>query len=523
MLEQDETARDSKVVPGHLVRAFLLPIVVLLPTLGAAFAADKRFNIYRFGGDYSQRPWGVITDQVRNTDYYLTLGNFRPLGRMVERSQDLLTFQLAELLSLPFHIAMRVVNIAAVGLLCILSVLTVETLTSRTRMALRHPSQLGLLLPLIFAALLIVVNGNSSVVLFTDLYATSVGVVLGVAMLAARHGFLMTSHLAAGRYVLALLLGAGLASFNEVAALALPLMVVAVLVRGHLTMRLSMRQLLGTAALKVTAVTWLGFLVVALPVRAEIARRCAQGQCYAASEISVSSDTVVTLGHRLASALPGGHVYWLRSGEISDWRTLVHLPTLLLIAALALMAVQSARQSVRARGVPSRAQFAPIIFGAAAIVMGALMASLSKDLQQQVRDGLPVGAGWRETLMVIAGLSMLLAAVGALAAQVATQRSSAGVHPVIAGGLAALVFAAAVAVLGNATWTQRQIAGAEPALHNQISINMISPSADEGIRCGLFDRFTELNDDAVHRARLAEALDAAEQSLRGRVWCEEDR
>jgi hypothetical protein len=51
---------------------------------------------------------------------------------------------------------------------------------------------------------------------------------------------------------------------------------------------------------------------------------------------------------------------------------------------------------------------------------------------------------------------------------------------------------------------------------------MISPSGDVGIRCELLRRFIEINDNEEHQARLAEALDVAEKSLRGQDWCEEN-
>jgi hypothetical protein len=525
MLEQDErSAHDLKRAgAGHLVRAFLLPVLVLLPTLGAAFAADKRFNIYRFGGEYSQRPWGVITDQVRNTDYYLTLGNFRPLGRMVERSQDLITFQLAELLSLPFHIAMRTMNIAAVGLLCVVCVLAVETVTSTSPVRHRDLSAPAVFLPVAFAALLVVVNGNSSVILFTDLYATSAAVIMGAAMLAARHGLLLRASLPMWAHVGALLLGVTLASFNEVAALALPLMIVALFTRGMLTMGISFGRCLNSAALKVTALTWLGFLAVAVPVRAVIARRCAEGQCYAASEVSLSTDTAVALAHRLASSLPGGHVFWLRSGELSDWRSFVHLPTILIIAAAALIAMQAVRRATTARGVPARGLLAAMFFGATLILLGAVMASMSRDLQEQIREGLPVGAGWRETLVVIAGMSILITgAVAYVAGRLRLGPRQQSANPVYSGAAAVLTFMVGIAMLGNATWTARQVAGDEPALHNRISMQMISPSSDVGMRCELLRRFIEINADEEHQTRLAEALDMAENSLRGQDWCEEN-
>jgi hypothetical protein len=297
----------------------------------------------------------------------------------------------------------------------------------------------------------------------------------------------------------------------------------AVLARGLLTMDMSFRTWIHSAAVKVTALTWLGFFAVALPVRAVIARRCAEGQCYAASDVSLSTDTAVALAHRLASSLPGGHVFWIRSGELSDWRSLVHLPTILLIAAAALVSVQSVRQTTTARVVPARALLAAMVFGAALILLGAVMAALSRDLQEQIREGLPVGAGWRETLVVIAGMSMLVSgAVAYVSGRMKVGPRTRFTDPVYSGAAATLTFMAGIAILGNAAWTSRQVAGDEPTLHNRISVQMISPSSDVGVRCELFRRFTEINDNQEHQTRLAEALDMAENNLRGRDWCEED-
>jgi hypothetical protein len=524
MLEQGvKSTRDAAGSwSRHLLRAFLLPVLVLLPTVGAAFAADKRFNVYRFGGEYAQRPSGVVTDQIRNIDFYLSLGNFRPLGRIVERSQDLLTFQLAEFLSVPFHVSMRVVNLISVGLLSVLCVLVAAALATEHPVSRQRPATHAVLTPLAFASLLIIVNGNSSVVLFTDLYAASVAVVLGASLLAARHDLLHRSSLSLSAYAAAAVLGVVLASFNEVAALALPAMVIAIIARGRLTLNLSMSALMRSAAARVTAMTWLGFLAVTVPVRAVIARRCAEGECYAASDVSVSADAAVAFAHRVASALPGGHVFWLRSGELADWRSFAHIPTLLLVASIVAIAFVSLRQTMRTSQPPSRALFAPVLFGTMLIIIGSLMASLSRDLQQQIQQGLPVGSGWRETLIVLSGTALVLASLTSFVARSITSRLDVrGVHPVHAGVATLLAFMAVVAMLGNASWTRQQVAGVEPALHNRIAVQMVSPAADEGIRCALFREFTEINDNEEHRIRLAEALDWAEQSLRGRPWCQE--
>ena len=102
----------------------------------------------------------------------------------------------------------------------------------------------------------------------------------------------------------AVLVGAALAMFNEMAYLALPLAVVAVFVRGPVGAGLGPRQVLSSAGARLTALVWLGFLPVFLPVRVMIYLHCSGGGCYRGSDIAPSADMLVAWPNRMLSWLP---------------------------------------------------------------------------------------------------------------------------------------------------------------------------------------------------------------------------
>jgi hypothetical protein len=503
-------------------RALAAPVLVLLPLLTVAPGSDNRFNIHRYGAEYAVRPWQLVSDQLVSVPRYLTNhGNFRPLGRMLERSLDVLTFALSTALGLPANIAMRLVHLAGAAILGLVLLLAVETMTSRRPLAAQPPSAAAQLLPLTFAALLVAAGGTSTIVVFTDLYFASMALVLGVALAAARHRWLTTDGLTLGSAAAALVVGAGLAAFNEITALALPLAIVAVLARGRLTMELPWRTLVRRRAVLATGVGAIGFAAVFVPVRVMIASSCADGGCYEASDISIDPAFFPALGHRALTWIPplawraataetGGHWYLTRNPVL-----------LLLLAVLAVLGWRTAVELRRSRLPRRRELLALALLGAGTLALGATMAALSSFVQGLVDTWL-IGTGWRDVQVLVAGAAALL-----VAAVLAPLRAAGvAVPPRAAVGASLLVTVlAGGSMLSNQTFAAIDARNPASALHNEIALALTSPAdraGGEERRCDLLREFEELYpDDESWHDRLREAVDTSMQVRYGIPFCEQ--
>jgi hypothetical protein len=499
----------------HLL-AGLAPVLVMLPLLAMAPKADNRFNPYRFGGEYAARPWLVVTDQLASIPEYLANGNFRPFGRMLERSLDLSTFHVSTALTVPMNVAMRLVHLVAVGVLTVTLLLVAETVTAPAPLRRTPPSHASLLLPFAFAGGLVAAGSLSTVVIFTDLYFLSSALVLGVAAAAARYQPVTERRLAPGRAIAALAIGAALASFNEIAYLAPPLALAAVAARGRLTLAVPWRELVRSAAAKAVGLGWLGFLLVFIPIRSIIASNCADGSCYDNSAVAIGVELVPALGHRLVSWIPLP-VYWgvATDGSIS-LRAIARNPvTYVLALALAGVAVAAWRSRSERRALTRDELLALAAVGAVLLVLGAGLAAASEAVQSSVAEGWHVGSGWRETQLTVAGGSLLVTA-----ALLALARDRPAVLTL---GMVGLVGLAAATQLANQALVGTQAPIAESAVHNQIAVavtNFVDNEDGDAVRCRLLEDFVAIHPERDDwHARLERALDAATQARYARDFC----
>ncbi|HEU5107506.1 MAG TPA: hypothetical protein VFT95_02925, partial [Micromonosporaceae bacterium] len=115
-------------------RAVLVPCVVMAPLVTLAPTADHRFNVYWHGAMFRDNPFKIISHTLATAPGYLTLGNFRPLGRMLEKSLDLAAFVLSDTFSVPANVSLRLVSIAAAAVLCLTGMLFAESLIARDRL-----------------------------------------------------------------------------------------------------------------------------------------------------------------------------------------------------------------------------------------------------------------------------------------------------------------------------------------------------------------------------------------------------
>jgi hypothetical protein len=478
-----------------VTRAVLVPLVVLMPLVALTPAADHRFNVYANGGRYAGHPFGLLTAVVKSVPAYLALGNFRPLGRLVEWSLDVAAFAFTGLLGIPANIGLRVVSFAAAVLMTLAAVLLAQSVIARGRLFAAPPTALVTLLPFAVGAGLVAAGRTSTTVLFGGLYFTSAALVLAVAAWACR---------CRRPGLLVVLAGAALAAFNEVAYLAVPLATVVVLLRGRVVLSQDWRTMLRGPGVRFVALLWTGFLPVFLPVRALIYRQCADGGCYTGSDIALGG-APAAVPQRLIAWLPP--LQWQRAVDGVQAHPIATVPILALLV-LIVLAVRTPRPATADR----RQVLGLAGVALAVLVLGSALAALNADVQAMARQGL-WGQGWRESGLTAVAGGMLLAAAGRRFATAA---------------LAVLVVAGAFSVAANKDFRDGGDAGRYPYLHDRIAQEVagFDPTpAGDARRCALRDAFIRTSIanhhgvDAPELERFDVSLDRATRQLAGHRFC----
>jgi hypothetical protein len=487
-------------------RCVSVPLIVLIPLVALTPAADHRFNVYSNGGQYASRPWQMFVTAVESVPQFLRLGNFRPLGRIVEWSLDVLAFGMTGLLGVPANIALRLVSFAAAIVLTLTAVVFAEAVTSRGRLFAGTPSVLVATVPFAVGMGFVAAGRTSTTVLFGGLYFLSAALVLGIAALVCRIGRLNWP-----RALLFLVAGAALAAFNEMAALALPLSAAAVVIRERVILRNGWRR----PGINAAILLWLGFLPVFLPVRAIIFSICAHGACYTGSDVALPG-APAALPNRLVAWLPP--LMWHRAADGTHLRLIGVLPALALLA-LALLAWRASREVPRLATLDRRQSFGLAAVAGVALVLGAVLSALNSDLQVLARQGI-WGQGWRES-----GLTG--AAGGVLVASLVAGRCRSWA----AATLVPLVVAGTIGAAANKTVHDGSAGGSYPYLHDRIAQEIADfdrTPAGDARRCALRELFIKTSIanhhgkvDQPELERIDVSLNRATQQLDGRRFCSE--
>ncbi len=187
------------------VRCALIPAAVLLPLVTVAPSGDRQFAVYWHGATVRSNPWMLFTDGLRGS---------QPLGRLVEWSADVVAYVLVEILRLPAQIALRLVVTMAAVLFTGAVVIFAEAVTAPGRMFASPPARPLLLMPFAVAGCLIAAG-------------SAVNLLSAAAMLAA------AAWLCRGTRRAVVVIAAGLvcAVFDDVAAMAVPLVTVVLVMR----------------------------------------------------------------------------------------------------------------------------------------------------------------------------------------------------------------------------------------------------------------------------------------------------
>jgi hypothetical protein len=479
-------------------RAFLVPLTVLAPLVALAPTADHRFNLYWHGGLFRANPLRIVPHTLHSVPTYLKLGNFRPLGRTLEKSLDLLAYVLSDVFSVPVNITFRLVSFAAATVLTMVAVLLAECLVARGRVFVQAPSTLAATVPFAVGGGLIAAGSASPAVLFGGLYLLSAALVLGVAAVVCR----IEERLGWWRVALLIVAGAALASFNEVAYLAVPFATVVVLVRQRWILR---RTGLRAASVRAVGLLWFGFLPVFVAVRVVIRGYCATGECYRGSD--------VVLGPGAVAAVPARMVAWLPP---LMWRSATHrMPHQWLIGAGAIvvlgwLAARAVRDLPRLTPVGRRPAVGVAVAALLLLVLGATLGALNADVQA-LRT---LGQGWRDTAVTAPAGALLIA--GLLHAFGRHRRWLTGV-------LVVLALSATVSAVVNKSYRDHLATGESARLANRIAEEMTDfdrGPAGNARRCALRTEFRTLYAaSAFSLERFDQSLDVAAEQQGGMPFC----
>ncbi|WP_433826945.1 hypothetical protein ACQP2E_33260 [Actinoplanes sp. CA-015351] len=495
---------------GHVLRrCLLLPMIVLLPLIAVAPRGDHRFNIYWHGGLFLDHPQRIITHTIGTGETYLRLGNFRPLGRMLEKFLDLLVLLGAEQLHVSPAIMLRLVTAGAAVALTTAVVIFAESVLTRGPLFGSTPSLVALLLPYAVAGGLVAAGTNSTTTLFGGLYLSTSALVLLVAAAACRLERLRWWHA-----VLAVTTGGALAVFNEPAYFAGPLATVAVLARGWFVLGQRQRELLTSSGVRLAALLWAGFLPVFAVVRWIIRGYCSDGGCYHGSDVVVDARSLLVLPARMLAWLPPAQ--WQSATEKSTGNWLwgvLPIVAFLLIAGLSVRTLKVFSEATRPGGGPLRGL---AIAAGAFLGFGALPAALSVEVHDYFDVRALIEQGWRDSAVTVPAGMLLAVAVLLLVA-----RSSRSAPAVI---LAALVLCATVSTTANRAYANTSASWASAQLDNRIALAVggfeRSPAGNQR-RCALLDEgLRHLDGEPVRQKRLTESLDAAAQALAGVPFCQ---
>ncbi|MFF5293430.1 hypothetical protein [Paractinoplanes globisporus] len=486
-----------------LLRAALVPLVVLAPIVALAPTADHKYNVYWHGGLFRDDPLRIVPHTLDALPGYLRNGNFRPLGRMLEKLVDLAAYTLGDI-GLPANVGLRVVSIAAAMLLGVTALVLVEGVVGRGRLFRSPPSTVAASVPFAMGAVLVAAGRSSPVVLFGGLYFTTAALVLLVATAVAR-----TARVRLWLLPPLLVAGAALAAFNELTYLALPLATVAAVARGRWVLARTWREVLTGAPMRALAALWIGFLPVFVVVRVVIQRYCGAGPCYHGSEVAVGSAVAKTFPVRLVAWFPP--LEW--QSAVRGGGALSGLVLVLALAALAMLAWTAVRDLRRLAAVDRPAAGALVVVAFALIALGAGLASLSSDVQQLVAAH-RWGQGWRDTAVVAPGGALLLVAAAHLTRP---RRLLLGLL------IAVLVAGSAVSATANKRFRDTVMESPIARLDDRLAQEVVDfdPTPAGAVRrCALRDEFFALNPGGKSLARRFDtSLDTAARQRAGQPFC----
>ena len=521
-------------------------LIATAPLIGMSFHGDERPRIYSVARRFGSNPIEAVRGTYRDIDLFLDMGNFRPVGRFLETVEHGFILDAGEATGLAPHVVHGVIRLLMVMLLAHVATLVVSALARSAGAAPNHPALV--LYPLALGTVL-VANGSHgpdaidrwyihiTLINFPHTLIGVVVVILAIALAVARDRDMQIRPLKWHEPVTMALLGAVAAVIYDLVYLA-PVVAAAFIAARAAAAGLPVRSVLASAAVRRWTALSIGFVVVFVPIRIEIARRCARQSCYIASDVSPSADAFDHAASRLFAGTPPAG--WFHNAGLSRHFGLElgfvdlaanSLMGLLLAAIAAATAAAAVRATGTAGGADSpaaaphptggtdspaaaphptggtdspaaaphreaskaeeqtrwrRLAVALGVFGAATAALSAMLASLSRRVQQ---IELRFADAWRETLLTQVAWSFVIA--GCVAALVGLIRAR-GATKIAAGLLGACL---TLTLLAN--WRLAQTDRHLPlsSITSQISTATVNLDATENgnaHRCSLIDAYSEL-------------------------------
>lgn len=490
-----------------------LSAIVTLPLLGLALRADERFNPYFFGALRAEQPLSTISHPLEMLPLYVELGNFRPLGRIIEHANYLLQYQIFAQMGAPMNIAVGITRLVSITLLGATTTWFAHRLT-RSRTADARLSTVPWLVAFVFPAILTYSGNTSSFVVFSALYFQStVLLLLLAAAFTWQRLYRPNERLSWPQVAGFVLIGAVAAGTNELVYLAVPVAAgtIALLARHHdLPVSQLVRAPIGRAGIAATA----GFAAVFVPARVAILRACTgpEAACYAASEVTLSGWSPALLGARILAGTPLPTLWMLRYS--SELRSFAPSLAVLLLLVLAVALAWRRGDLLREHPAGSGAGSGPAIIGVALVLAAALLSSLSGAVQ----TGNPF-ASWREDPVALVGWSLFVAGLLDLVGRRLAWRR-AFVVP-----LAVLVLLASVTSCSSNV-ARQTVDRNDPRsqIADRLAVEASSfDRSDEGNerRCRLLDEFDRLHEGLEsQQERLRWSLDGMAQHRHGTDFCE---
>ncbi len=430
----DRQPTEARWILSRFGKYALAPVIMVLPFAGTAFLGDQRRYIYMFTNETGGSLWRLIGRTLDRVDFFLSLGNFRPLGRFVLVAVDMMTLEAALATGIPPHVLAGAIRMIMVAVLAVAGMLAIATLcravSARIPSGNRSPEPLMVVFAPILA-LCLVASGLHAVMWFPVFLVGVVALALAVPVLvvshpaASRRWSWQQWRLSAGGVlepVLMILLGAALAMIYDLAYL-VPVLCVALLAMRVLLAGGAWKGALRSGAMARLIALWVGFAAVFLPVRIWIAERCSAVDCYGATEVVLSGLSPAEVWDRIVSGLPLAGWYHTIStvGDELALKTLAEYldnwTTFPIVAVLAWFAIRAFSKGLVPLlgwepGTGSRMGLASIALGALILLLTGVLVGLSRTVQV---SEWPLGTPWRETSMMQVGWALVLLGVVVMA------------------------------------------------------------------------------------------------------------
>lgn len=500
-------------------------VLVVTPLAGFSLQLDEKRTLFQNAARFDGNPLPIAEFAIREVpDFVNGAGNFRPVGRFADYWQKTIVFEAAEVSEVSPVVIHGVFRLAMAGLLAVVLAAFVASLLRSAGMR-DHP--LGWWTPLLVATCLGAASFLSPLAAYPFIFIGATAMVFAVPWFVVRERDLHVRPVPWWELAIVAVIGGLCASTYDLAYIAIPMAVVYFAAHCYVAgARWSTAR--EFAAVRRIVALAVGFAVVFVPSRIAIERACADGDCYIASDISISGDAVPEFFRRALSGFPlfawdtGGDAvaavpYGPRAMVANIALVFVGLALVVLVGRVVLRSV--AGDDLRP---PLRLAVALGALGVTAIAFGAALASLSAEIQA---GAFGIGVPWRETLVTASGWSLVLLA----ALVVVLERAPQARVAVYAGAGVLVALALGATLLTNARLSHRDRLSEETRLLNQLAVlsieNDTTPAGNER-RCTAIGSFTELRpspNDFGGGPALGAELDALFEGRWGIPFCDEDR